>query len=62
MSQTAKYSIATDSETGQGINEAYESDRRRMVSEGKRPRSLNQFILDLIRIGLREREIQEMIR
>lgn len=56
-----KYSIRTDEKTAQQINEAYESDRRRLIDLGERPRSLNQFMAAMVVIGIKEKILEELM-
>lgn len=52
MSNKDRYSIRTDSETAEGLRTAYEADRQYQLSCGVRPRSLNSFIIEVLRRGL----------
>ena len=52
MNTNNRYSIRTDRETSIGLLTAYENDRQMMLDNGGRPRSLNSFIVELIRRGL----------
>ncbi len=52
MNTNNRFSIRTDRETSIGLLTAYENDRQMMLDNGGRPRSLNSFIVELIRRGL----------